>query len=139
MIDEIRPIFDEHHAELALYQGDIALDPDYEIYKALEARNSLAIYTVRLKGELVGYAVYFIRPHHHYRTAKWAMSDVILVRKAHRNYGLGGGLFNFLERDLKASGADVIHTMTKTAHPELARLLESRGHAQAEVSYSKRL
>ena len=138
VIDEIQPLLREHWAELSLYP-DIPLDPDYEIYKALERLNQLSIYTVRLAGEMVGYAVYFTRKHHHYRTVTWAMSDVILVRKAHRNLGVGMALFDFLEQDLRARGADVIHTMTKILHPELAMLLRARQHEEAELCFSKRL
>lgn len=141
VVSDIQPLLVEHWQELALYQDDIPLDPDYEIYSAMDKAGALALYTVRHghNKRLVGYAIYFLRKHHHYKNHKWAVSDVVLVEKEHRNMGLGNGLFAFVEADLKASGVDVMVTMTKVAHPELAFLLESRGHGKAEVNYSKRL
>jgi GNAT superfamily N-acetyltransferase len=139
IVPDLRPILEEHWKELALYD-DIPLDPDYGVYNSLEQAGVLRVYTVRHSVEgLVGYAVYFVRRHHHYKRHTWAISDVILVRSAHRNAGVGNALFDFLERALKAEGVDVIHTMTKAAHPELAYLLEARGHIKAEVCYSLRL
>lgn len=140
VVSEIQPILDEHWKELALYD-DIPLAPDYAIYDSLALAGILYVYTVRHRDDgLVGYAVYFVRKgHHHYRNHTWAISDVILVRTAHRNVGVGNRLFATIEGDLKANGVDVIHTMTKVAHPELAYLLEARGHIKAEVCYSLRL
>lgn len=141
VIDEIKPLLVEHWRELALYQEDVPLDPDYEIYRAMDAAGALAIYTIRHGAErrLVGYAIYFLRNHHHYRSAKWATSDIVLVSRDHRNLGAGNGLYDYVEADLHGLGADVMHTMTKVEHPELAFLLESRGHQKVEVNYSKRL
>jgi GNAT superfamily N-acetyltransferase len=141
VIDEIKPLLVEHWRELALYQEDIPLDPDYEIYRAMDHKGALAIYTIRYGAErrLVGYAIYFLRNHHHYRGAKWATSDIVLVAQSHRNLGAGNGLFDYVEQDLRNQNVNVIHTMTKLEHPELAFLLESRGHQKVEVNYSKRL
>jgi len=137
-VDEMRPIFVEHWQELALYP-DIPLDPDYAVYEALDRLGQMAIYTVRSRGEMVGYAVYFIRKHHHYRGHTWALSDIVLVRNGHRNFGVGTALFDFIEDDLRKRGVDVVHTMTKVASPELAMLLRARGHAEAELCFSLRL
>jgi L-amino acid N-acyltransferase YncA len=138
VIEEGKTILPEHKQELALYD-DIPLDPEYEVYESLARKGMLALYTVRVRGEMVGYAVYFIRKHHHYKAFTWAISDIILVRKPYRQFGLGMALFAYIENDLRAQGVDVIHTMTKTAHPELAMLLQSRGHQHAETCFSKRL
>jgi GNAT superfamily N-acetyltransferase len=138
VIEEGKLILPEHKAELALYD-DIPLDPEYEVYESLSKKGMLSLYTVRVQAEMVGYAVYFVRKSHHYKKFTWSISDIILVRKPYRNFGLGNALFAYIENDLRAQGVDVIHTMTKTAHPELAMLLESRGHTRAEICYSKRL
>jgi predicted acetyltransferase len=138
VIEEGKNILPEHKAELSIYQ-DIPLNPDYTVYEALAKSGILALYTVRVAGEMVGYAVYLVRKHAHYKDYTWAVSDIILVRKPYRQFGLGNALFAFIEHDLRAQGVDVIHTMTKTAHPELAMLLQSRGHQLAETSFSKRL
>ncbi len=138
VIEEGKRILPEHKEELAIYQ-DIPLNPDYEVYETLARKGMMALYTVRVGGEMVGYAVYFVRKHHHYKDHVWAISDIILVRKPYRNFGFGNALFAFIEQDLKAIGADVMHTMTKSMHKELAYLLQMRKHDPAEVCFSKRL
>lgn len=138
VIEEGKKILPEHKSELSIYQ-DIPLNPEYEVYESLARKGMMALYTVRVAGEMVGYAVYFVRKHHHYKDYTWAICDIILIRKPYRQFGLGNALFAFIEDDLRKAGVDVIHTMTKTAHPELAMLLQSRGHQHAETSFSKRL
>lgn len=137
-VDDVRPLLREHWEELATY-ADVPLDPDFESYRAVDAAGMLRAYTARVDGALVGYAIYFVRPHHHYRSTLWAISDIILIRRDHRNVGLGNGLFDFLENDLRACGVKAMYTMAKLAHPELSFLLESRGHAKNEVIHAKRL
>lgn len=136
---DIRPLLEEHHAELATYQ-DVPLDPDYRLYHAADRDGSLAIYTVRTEAnELVGYAIYFVRGHYHYQSTLWAISDIVLVRREHRNLGVGTGLFEFVERDLAERGVRVVYTIAKLAHPELSMLLEAMGHQRNEVIHAKRL
>lgn len=136
--DAVRPLLEEHWRELATY-SDVPLDPDWGLYqKAYEAGN-LRIFTARLNGVLVGYAVYFVRYHHHYASTLWAMSDVILVRKEHRSLGVGNSLFALVEESLREEGVGVIQTTAKLAHPELSVLLEMRGHARNEVTHTRRL
>lgn len=138
-LEEAKPLFEEHWKEVALYD-DIALDPDYDIYHQLERMGSLHFYTVRHQSDgLVGYAMYVVRRHLHYKQSVWAISDIILVRKEHRNAGVGNNLLELAEKDLKSHGVVGVHSMTKVQHPALGRLLESRGHVKAEVNYSLRL
>lgn len=138
-IADAEPILYEHWDELAIHK-DIDLDPDYYLYAEMERLGWLVIYTVRhpLDG-LVGYALYVVRPHLHYRKHLWASNDIILIRSSHRNAGCGNTLMEFVERDLKERGVAVISTGTKVAHPELARLLEARGHAKGEIGFTLRL
>ena len=138
VIGDVKPFLKEHWEELSLY-SDIPLDPELEMYADLDRMGHLAAYTVRSDGKLVGYALYFVRKNPHYRNHIWALSDVVLVRKAYRQAGLGMALYDFIEADLKARGVHVIHTFTKTEHPELAMLLRARGHTEAELGFSLRL
>lgn len=139
VVDDIRPLLKAHWQELATYH-DVPLDPDFEAYKTVDRAGSLRIFTVRSEDNaLVGYAIYFVRMHHHYKTTKWAISDIVLVAPEHRNVGLGHGLYDFLEDQLRAEGVQVIYTMAKLKHPELSMLLELRGHERNEVIHAKRL
>jgi GNAT superfamily N-acetyltransferase len=137
VIEEGKPILFEHWEELATY-SDIPLDPDYEAYEAADKNGMLWLYVARLRGEMIGYAPYFVRRHLHYRCLI-ATNDIVLVRKPYRHFGFGTALFDFIEADMVAHGVAVIHTSTKTTHPELAFLLRSRGHEEVDRGYSLRL
>jgi GNAT superfamily N-acetyltransferase len=136
VIADIRPLLIDHWLELAAY-SDIPLDPNYDHYQALDRAGLIRIYTARLDGALIGYVIMtVIKSHPHYRGQAWAVSDIVLVLKEHRNFGVGNGLFDLLEDDLKGS---VVQIHTKNAHPELQILLKSRGYDPIETTFSKRL
>lgn len=138
-LEEAKPILLEHWKEIAVYD-DIPLEPDYELYHQLEQIGILRIYTIRTGSDgLVGYAVYFLRRHMHYRNHSWAISDLVMVCPGHRKLGVGNRLFDFIEADLRQHGVSVMHTTSKVMHPELAFLLQSRCHKKIEEGYSFRL
>ena len=138
VIEEAKPILIEHWEELATYP-DVPLEPDYAAYEAAEKQGMLAIYTARVRGELVGYSDYFVRRHLHYLSIIVATNDIIMIRKPFRTFGVGSALCDFLEADLKAQGVAVIHTSAKTTHPELSFLLKSRGHTEVDRGFALRL
>ena len=115
------------------------LDPDFDFYQMCEKIGILAIYTARENDVLIGYAIYMVRRHHHYRQHVWAISDIILVQKQHRNFGVATGLFDMLEADMRLNKVDVLHTTTKESSPELGAFLTFRGHQLEGQSFSKRL
>lgn len=138
-VRDIAPLLREHHLELALYQEDVPLDPDFSFYEAADKAGLTRIYTARIGGRMVGYAIYVVRLHPHYRTHRWAICDIVFVHPDHRNLGVGNGLYDFIETDLRKGGPIVLHTTSKSGHPELGALLAMRGHALVELGYSKRL
>jgi hypothetical protein len=139
VISDILPLLPLHHQELALYQDTIPLEPDLEFYRTASAAGILRVYTARHGHDLIGYAIYLTRNHPHYKSHRWAVCDIIWIDPDHRNAGIGNGLYDFIERDLRAGGPVVIHTTSKAGHPELGFLLGSRGHALVEMGYSKRI
>jgi GNAT superfamily N-acetyltransferase len=141
IIGDIKALLPSHWREIALYQDDIPLEPDYEMYKKIYDAGMLVIYAVRKfeTGTLIGYALYFVRPHMHYSKHRWAVSDIFWLDPKYRNVGLGMFLFAFIERDMKEHGVAVMHTTLKTAHPEASFVLENLGHQKIELGYSKRL
>lgn len=138
VIADIKPLLHRHWKELAVYE-DVPLDPDLNFYKIAEFNNSLAIYTARLNGELIGYTIYFLRNRHPHYNVGYAICDITLVLPEHRNAKVATGIFDIAEADLKARGVSIMQTGTKLDHPALAMFLESRGHAKIETVHSKRL
>ncbi|HKS73541.1 MAG TPA: GNAT family N-acetyltransferase [Terriglobales bacterium] len=137
--EELKVLLPLHWKELALYQDDISLDPDYDFYSRLDEIGGMAMFTVRKDGELRGYAVYFVRPHPHYKSAKWAVADIFWLHPEDRRGNIGHKLFGTVERGLAEIGVNVMHTTTKVHSPAAGFLLESMGHAMVEKGYSKRI
>ena len=140
VIDEIKPLLDLHYEEIAYWKGDIPLEPDFGVYQALEKAGILKIFTARMGGDLIGYAIYLYREKHpHYSTSAWLVSDIVFVEPRHRNFGVGHGLMEFVETEARKMGVDVLMTGTKMNHPELGALLTFMGHEPIDMIYGKRL
>jgi hypothetical protein len=158
-IDEMRPLFTKHWEEIALNRQKIKLDPNDRLYEQAEAQGVLRVYTVRDLGALVGYAVFFVKFHPHYRGVLWASSDIFWVeRRLRTNRGIfdrmwrkmryffkpqliratvGARFFDFIESQMRQEGVAVIHYTTKSDHPAAGRVLRYLGYAHIENGYSK--
>jgi len=140
LVEDLKVLLPAHWAENSVYD-DIPLDPDWEIYRKLDDMGSIAAYTVRLGVEkhLIGYSIFFVRKHQHYKQHSWAVNDVIWLHPAHRNMGVGRELVRIWELDLADRGIAVVHVNAKTAQPALGYLLKACGYANIEQGWSKRI
>jgi GNAT superfamily N-acetyltransferase len=138
-IADARDLLPLHHKELGPYQDAMPLVPDYAFYERAASIGMVRFYTARQYGQLLGYAIYFVKPNPHYSTTSWAVSDIVWVHPEHRNAGVGNGLFEFVEIDMRKNGIFVLHTTAKEAHKPLQKLLLSRGHKLVELGFQLRL
>lgn len=139
IIEDIKALLPLHWKELALYQDNVPLEPDYTVYARLDASNAMCIIAGRVDGKLVGYAIYVVKRHPHYTTKRWALSDIFWLAPEYRRYGSGRAMFEKVEEELKVMGVDVCHTTFKVDHPAAGMLLATMGHAHVEQGYSKKL
>jgi GNAT superfamily N-acetyltransferase len=136
---DIVSLLPQHHKELALYQDDIALEPDFSFYTTMDEAGRTCVVAGRQDGRLVGYAIYFTRNHPHYKSVKWAVSDVFWLHPDYRRFGHGRAMFDKVEEELKKMGVAVLHTTFKTDHPAAGSLLAAMGHTLVEQGYSKKI
>ena len=81
-LEEVKPLLLKHWYES---EGDeFPLDPDYELYLRIEREGLTRSFSVRVDGNIVGYAVFIVRYHPHYRTKLTANADVIFIDKEYR-------------------------------------------------------
>jgi GNAT superfamily N-acetyltransferase len=139
---EATPLLHAHWREVAHFE-DIPLEPDYEVYAASQKAGFIRCFTVRLDDRneryrlpLVGYALFFVRPHPHYMSCLFAAQDVIYVDPDHR--GLGGKFIEYCDGWLQAEGVDVVTQHVKAAH-DFGKLLERKGYVEMDRIYVKRL
>lgn len=135
VVNEIKPLIEEHYLEIAKYQ-DIPLDPDWDLYKKLEEAGMLKIFTCRLDGELIGYAVYFVKGHIHYKSCLMAQQDILFIRKKYR--GKGMIFIMWCDEQLKNMGIQLVMQHVKAEH-NFGPMLERIGYELMDLLYTRRL
>lgn len=133
---ELEPLLWAHYDEVALYKDSVPLDVDWERYAALDQLGMLKVFTVRSGETLVGYAVFFVGPHMHYRRTSYANNDVLFVHPRYR--GAGIRLIRFAERALKEMGVERILFHVKVDH-DFRPILHRMGYADEDVIVGKLL
>lgn len=139
---EMEDLLPGHWQEVARDKDVIRLDPDWAQYFAMENAGGVHMVVARAEGRMVGYAVYFVRPHLHYRSSLSAICDVYFLKPEFRAGRTGIQLFREAERTLKARGVQKIFTGTKvrTAAGERgdkSRIFEHLGYELTEKLYTK--
>lgn len=113
-LPELRAIFPQHHAELALFKDRMPLSPQYDEYIERERAGRLFLVTVRLNGEIAGYYVAQVAPGFHYSETMTGTMDMCYVTTEQRGRGLSLPLFRCVERELRRRGVQVWYSGYKT-------------------------
>lgn len=135
VVEDITPLLPRHSRELTNNRDRVVLDPMWEKYAALEASGDvLHIYTARDDGALVGYAVFFVQAHLHYRSLFPAINDLLWVKPEERGTS-GLRLIRFCEQELAAVADKIVwHSKPDTV---LEKLLPRMGYAMEETIWGK--
>lgn len=136
VVEDIKPLIENHWEEIALNKEKIKLNPDWEIYEALNDIDRLRIFTVRDDGRLVGYNILIINKHLHYKDHVFAVNDLIFIDEAYRGRTVAYRLIKYVEKMLKESGVSVMVMNMKVKSP-FDKLLEGCGFTYVERIYSK--
>jgi|TARA_R110000822_G_scaffold70505_1_gene170529 GNAT superfamily N-acetyltransferase len=136
--NDILVLIDLHYEEIALNQDKIKLNPDWEVYRALEDQGKLKVFTARDNGTLVGYFVVVVGVNMHYKDHTFAFNDVIYLHKDYRKGFAGIKLIKFAKKCLTEDGVSVLTINTKV-HQPFDRVLERLGFKLIERVYSSYL
>ena len=136
-IEEMKVLFPAHYDELCVTK-DFPLEPDYEAYTNLINGGMLRSITCRCDGELIGYILFIIQPHLHYKSCKTAFEDIYFVKKEYRKGRVGIKLFQFAEKALRFIGVNRIIIHTKI-HLDNSRLLEYLDYKHTDKLFTKLL
>ena len=134
---ELQALYPAHYDELSVTK-EFPLDPDYEAYERLAKAKMLRFITCRIDGAPVGYIVFIIQPHLHYRTCLTAFEDIYFIKKEYRRGRIGIKLFQYAEKVLKERGVNRIIYGTKL-HLDNSRLFEYLGYKQTDKVFTKLL
>ena len=136
-LEEFKKVIPEHYDELCVTK-EFPLDPDWDSYQKLGQAGMLRTITCRLEGELIGYIIFFMQPHVHYKGCLTAYEDVYFVKKEYRKGRVGIRLFQYAESVLKSRGVNRVIIHTKI-HLDNSRLLEYLKYKFTDKLYTKLL
>jgi GNAT superfamily N-acetyltransferase len=134
-VEELKQLYPEHYEELSVTKS-IPLEPNYEVYKNIEDAGILKVVTCRNDADLIGYILFIVTPHLHYKSCITAVEDIYFVRKDYRKGRTGIKLFQFAEKYLKEQGVHRVIFGTKV-HLDNSKLFEYLGYTFFEKLYTK--
>lgn len=124
----------DHYEEIAWRRDKIPLAPDDDRYLNLERAGVLRVYTAR-GPRLIGYSVYMVSTHAHYKETLYANNDVLFIEKQARGT-VGLGLIRFAEAALKAEGVQVVMLHVKT-YNDWSPIAERMGYEATDRIFQK--
>jgi GNAT superfamily N-acetyltransferase len=135
VLNEMDDLFPAHYEELCVTK-EFDYEPDYDAYKRCAEAGMLRCITCRADGELIGYIIFFISPHLHYKSCVTATEDLYFVKKEYRKGRVGIKLFQYAEKVLKERGVQRIVMHTKV-HLDNTRLFEYLGYKMTDKVFTK--
>jgi len=88
-VHEAMDLFNKHYTEIAERTDVIKLDPDLDSYERLLALKMLEVHTIRDDNKLIGYSLWFVTNHIHYKKSVTASSDVLFIAPEYRKGSTG--------------------------------------------------
>lgn len=136
LLEEARPLLQNHWSEISYYK-DIELNPDYELYIKMQEFKSIRCYIARCEdNKMIGYAVFFIKNHPHYKQSLMAIQDIIFFDPQYRGRGM---LFiMWCDEQLKNIGVQVVSHHVKFSY-DWSKSLERIGYEKQDIILTKRL
>ena len=104
----------------------------------MAASGMLRCITCRSDERLIGYIIFIVTPHLHYKSCMTAIEDLYFVTKEFRKGRVGIMLFKYAEKVLKERGVQRIVMHTKV-HLDNSKLFEYLGYKMTDKVFSKML
>ena len=134
-ISDGKELFAIHNQEVVTQVDGIPLDVNYRAYFKLEEMEKLEVHTVRDDGKLIGYSLWMLHYHIHYKTSLTANSTLIYVKPEYRKGLLGYKLIKWSIGKIKERGVQRILMGIKPEH-DFSKILERLGATYFEKIYS---
>jgi len=113
---EFMELYKIHWREIGSFDKQkIKLSPDWEVYRAIGKQNKLITFTIRDENTLIGYNVFMITNHHHYKSTIIAENDILYLHPEYRKGFTGYKFMKYCIEDLK-NKVDIIILSVKASH-----------------------
>jgi GNAT superfamily N-acetyltransferase len=133
---EIEDLLKLHYEEIALNKEHIPLDPDWDRYRNLIETKQAYLLTVRDDDKLIGYSIFFVTKHLHYKSSIFASNDLIFLHPNYRKGMVGVRLIQFCEQYLKEIGVAKILWHVKF-NKDFTRILHHMGYVDEDMIVGK--
>ena len=130
-----------HYDEISAFKdGTVPLNPDIDTYKLLWEKGNLVGYSAREHGKVVGYILYILQVHPHYKDLIVAENDILYVLPEYREGLAGYKLIRFavdelLNTTLNDRPVGLITLSMKAAHPFVA-IAERLGFSLMDLKFT---
>lgn len=137
LFNELLEMAEDHKDEVVPFEWmQVNANPTH--YERASELGMLRIYTVRSKGEIVGYGIFNICRHPHFMDTVTAMQDLLYIKPEYRLGSTGKSFILFCEKKLREAGAVVVYQFTGLKR-DLSGLFESMGYGLVQKVYAKEL
>lgn len=141
-VEPFRQVYDEattlivaHWQEIAKNKHLLRLNPDENVYEELDRQNKLLLVTARDGDKLVGYFLWFLVNHTHYKHVLTAEEDLHFLLPNYRGRGLGFQLMQAACDAARERGAELLIVREKIGH-EHPTLWKRLGFVPTDVIYT---
>ena len=134
--EDIKELIKLHYEEIAVNKDVIPLDPDWDRYKQLDDNGLILTVTARDDGKLIGYAIFFVTSHLHYKSTYYANNDLLYLHPDYRKGLVGVRLITISEKYLKEKGVTKIMWHIKI-NKDFSRLLHHLGYVDEDIIVGK--
>jgi hypothetical protein len=134
-LQALEPMFPDHYEELCVTK-EFPLEPDYEAYKRIADAGQLVCIVCMNGMEVIGYIVFIVQPHLHYKSCLTAFEDIYYLKPEYRKGRTGIKMFKFAEDVLKSVKVNRIIMHTKT-HMDNSKLFEYLGYKNSDKLFTK--
>ena len=137
-LQAIFSLLPSHYEEVAVNKEHIKLNPDYEAYRNLYEAGNMTIMVARddRNNAAIGYCIFFLTPHIHYKDKIYANNDIIYVHPNYRHCKLADNMLKMSEERLRQLGVSVMLLHMKVDHP-FDELCLSNGYSEMEKLWYK--
>ena len=141
MLEEIRPLHEEHFNETEVQYLDAEFDPNYQAYIDMEKDGRFVCFTVRLGWKIVAYLQYYVFRDLHTQRVLQAREDALYVHPLVRGQKIAPQLLTYAEDALRALGCQYAGMTNKSpvGAPDIGPFLEKRGYEPVAIYHVKKL
>jgi hypothetical protein len=136
--DQIQILIKRHYAELTLDKDVMKLAPDWDRYNQLNNDGKLSIVAAYDNEKIVGYSVFFLNEHIHYKNNIIANNDVLFLAPEYRLGMTGIKLIKYSEMILQQLGVSKVIWHVKMAK-DFRKLLHRMGYQDEDIIVGRAL